>query len=163
MTAADVTRSYFDAIARRDLDAMVALYSPELVVDMTTQGIHRGPDEMRKFFEDLFAAIPDSEMILERISGDEDVVFAQWRMRGTFTGGPLTGIDPTGAHLEIRGVDVIEVSGDLITRNTVYQDGMALARSLGMLPPLGSAAEKAMLAAFNLATKARQTMRDRFG
>ena len=44
-----------------------------------------------------------------------------------------------------------------------YIDGMELARWLGMLPPMDSAGERAMISAFNLATKARRAMRERFG
>ncbi len=163
MAAEDVARSYFDAIARRDLDAIASHYSPEMVVDMIGQGIYRGPAEMRAFFESLFGALPDAEMVAERVLANDDVAVVQWRLRGNFTGTPLFGIDATGGWLEQRGCDVIEVSDGLIARNTAYQDGMELARSLGMMPPLDSPAERALKQAFNVATKARRALKERFG
>jgi steroid delta-isomerase-like uncharacterized protein len=163
VAAEDVARSYFDAIARRDLDAIASHYSPEMVVDMIGQGIYRGPAEMRAFFESLFGALPDAEMVAERVLANDDVAVVQWRLRGNFTGTPLFGIDATGGWLEQRGCDVIEVSDGLIARNTAYQDGMELARSLGMMPPLDSPAERALKQAFNVATKARRALKERFG
>jgi steroid delta-isomerase-like uncharacterized protein len=162
MAAAQVAESYFDAIARHDVDAIASHWSPELVVDMLGQGILRGPDEMRAFFESLFAAIPDAEMRAERIVGDDKVAFVQWRLRGTFSGAPLFGIDATGSWIEQRGCDAIEVTEGLITRNTAYQDGIEMLRSFGMMPPLDSPAERAMKQAFNVATKARKALKDRF-
>ena len=163
MAATDVAESYFDAIARHDLDAIAAHYSPELVVDMMGQGILRGPGEMRAFFESLFAAVPDAEMTAQRIVGDERVAFVQWRLRGTFSGAPLFGIDATGGWIEHRGCDVVEVAEGLITRNTAYQDGVEMLRAFGMLPPLDSPAERGMKQAFNVATRARKALKERFG
>ena len=163
MAATDVAQSYFDAIARHDLDALASHYSPEVVVDMLGQGIFRGPDEMRAFFQSLFGAVPDAEMIVERLVANGDVAFVQWRLRGNFTGTPLFGTDATGGWIEQRGCDVIEVTEGLISRNTAYQDGMELARALGMMPPLDSPAERALKQAFNVATKARKALKERFG
>jgi steroid delta-isomerase-like uncharacterized protein len=163
MAAEDVARSYFDAIARHDLDAIAAHYSPDVVVDMLGQGIFRGPAEMRAFFQSLFGALPDAEMVVERVVANGDVAVVQWRLRGNFSGTPLFGIDATGGWIEQRGCDVIEVTEGLIARNTAYQDGMELARSLGMMPPLDSPGERALKQAFNVATRARKALKERFG
>jgi ketosteroid isomerase-like protein len=162
--AEDLGRSYFDAIARQDLDGIASHYSPDLVVEFIGQGIYRGPQEMRDFFAGLFAAIPDAEMVTDRVVGGDGVVVVEWRLRGNFTGSaPLFGIEPTGRWIEQRGCDVIEFAEGKITRNTAYQDGMEMARSIGMMPPMDSPAERGMKQAFNLATRARRAMKDRFG
>jgi steroid delta-isomerase-like uncharacterized protein len=163
MAARDVAESYFEAIARHDVDAIASHYSPELVVDMMGQGILRGPGEMRAFFESLFAAIPDAEMIADRIVAEERVAVVQWRLRGTFSGAPLFGVEATGGWIDARGCDVIEVAEGLITRNTAYQDGVEMLRAFGMMPPLDSPPERAMKQAFNVATRARRALRERFG
>ena len=163
-SAEEVARSYFDAIAARDLDRLVSHYDPDVVVDFTGQGIFRGPDEMRSFFALLFDALPDSEMLVERIVGGDGVAVVEWRMRGTHNGGELFGLEPTGRWIEHRGCDVLVVSEDgLVTRNTAYQDGFELARSIGLLPALDSPGERAMKQAFNRATKARRALEERFG
>ena len=165
MSSEDVLRSYFEALGRRDLDAAAEYWSPEVVEDITGIGVLRGPDELRGFFAELFAALPDLETTVQRMvaSATDDVVVVEWRMRGNFSGGPFRGIDPTGAHLELRGCDVFEVEDGKIARYTAYQDGMETARAIGMMPAADSSGERAMIAAFNAATKVRQLVRERLG
>src|SRR3712207_1890860 len=88
-TTAEVARSYFDAIARRDPDAAAAHWSFDGVDDFVAVGILRGPDEVRAFFRDLFAALPDFELIVDRVTAEGRVAAVQWRSSGTHTGGPL--------------------------------------------------------------------------
>ena len=44
------------------------------------------------------------------------------------------------------------------TTGKAYDDGMAFARAVGMLPAMGSGAENAMEGAFNLVTGARKRL-----
>lgn len=165
MSAKDVVAGYFEALNSHDLAAAADYLDAEVVEEITGVGVFRGRAEVRDFFDGLMKAAPDMKVITERMIGEGDTVVAQWRMVGTFTGGPLfNGVQPTGGRLELRGCDVIEVGPDgKIVRNTAYQDGIELARALGMMPPAESPAEKAMIAAFNTATKVRTAVRERFG
>lgn len=162
-SAEEVAHSYFEAIGRRDLDAIATHYAPDVVVDFLGLGVRRGPAELRQFFSELFGALPDGEMLVERIVGGDGVAVIEWRLHGTFEGTPLTGIEPTGRWVEQRGCDVIEVSDGLITRNIAYQDGMEMARAIGMMPPMDSPPERIMKQAFNVATKVRRAVQDRLG
>lgn len=162
--ALDVATGYFAALGRRDLAAAVEFLDPEVVEEISGVGIFRGPREVREFFEGLIAAVPDLEVLVDRTTAQDDRVAVQWRFQGNFTGGPLfNGVQPTGGRLELRGCDVLDVANGRIVRNMAYQDGIELARGLGMMPPQDSAAEKAMIGAFNAATKVKQAVRDRFG
>jgi steroid delta-isomerase-like uncharacterized protein len=158
-TKAQVTEehalSYFEAVSRRDLDAMIAHMADDVIEDITPVGILRGTAEVRDFFASLFAAFPDFEFTVEQSISTARVAAVQWRATGTFRGAPFQGIEPTGRRAEIRGCDCLEVEDGKIVRNTSYYDGAAFARGLGMLPQTGSGGEKAMLAAFNAVTKVR--------
>jgi steroid delta-isomerase-like uncharacterized protein len=155
--------SYFEALNKHDLDMAASFLDPEVVEEITGVGILRGRDEVRSFFDGLMKAAPDMEVLIDRTVSEGDTTVVQWRMNGTFTGGPLfNGVQPTGARLQLRGCDVIDVRDGKIVRNSAFQDGLELARSLGMMPPQDSPAEKAMIAAFNGATKLRTAVRDRF-
>jgi steroid delta-isomerase-like uncharacterized protein len=163
-SALDVVTGYFEALGRRDVASAAEFLDPDIVEEITGIGIFRGTSEVRAFFEGLMAAVPDAEMTVDRTTAEDDRVAVQWRLRGTFSGGPLfNGVQPTGGRMELRGCDVIDVRDGRIVRNTAYQDGIELARGLGMMPPQDSPAEKAMVAAFNAATKVKQAVRDRFG
>jgi len=159
-SAEAVVRSYFDAVIARDPAAMAEHWADEGIEDIVPVGVFRGPDEVQAYFTELFTAVPDAEMTLERVLAQDDNVLVQWRMSGTFGGGPLMGVEPTGRRIELRGLDWLEVEGNKITRNTAFADGAALARGMGMLPPQGSSAEKAMFGAFNAFTKARGAVSD---
>jgi steroid delta-isomerase-like uncharacterized protein len=164
VTPRDVVTGYFDALARHDTAAAVEFLDPEVVDEITSVGVLRGRDEVRAFFDGLFKAVPDFEMKVVRTVRERDTVVVQWRARGTFTGGPLyNGVQATGAELQMRGCDVFDVRDELIVANIAFADGLELARSLGMFPPQDSPAEKAMIGAFNGATKVRAALRDRFG
>jgi steroid delta-isomerase-like uncharacterized protein len=164
MTPREVVTGYFAALARHDTAAAIEFLDPEVVDEITSVGVLRGRGEVKEFFDGLFAAMPDLEMHVERTVRDRDTVAVQWRARGTFTGGPLfNGVQATGAEIRIRGCDVFDVRDDLIVRNIAFQDGLELARSLGMMPPQDSPAERALVGAFNTATKVRAAVRDRFG
>jgi steroid delta-isomerase-like uncharacterized protein len=164
VTPRDVVTGYFDALARHDTAAAVEFLDPEVVDEITSVGVLRGRDEVRAFFDGLFKAVPDFEMTVVRTVRERDTVVVQWRARGTFTGGPLyNGVQATGAELQMRGCDVFDVRDELIVANIAFADGLELARSLGMFPPQDSPAEKAMIGAFNGATKVRAALRDRFG
>jgi steroid delta-isomerase-like uncharacterized protein len=159
-SAEEIVRSYFDAVIARDPAAMAEHWAEEGIEDIVPVGVFRGPEEVRAYFTELFTAVPDAEMTIERTLAKDDNVLVQWRMSGTFDGGPLMGVEPTGRRIEVRGLDWLEVDGDKITRNTAFADGAALARGMGLLPPQGSAAEKAMFGAFNAFTKARGAVSD---
>jgi len=152
----DAGQSYFDAISARDPAAMAAHFHVDGIEDIVPLGVFRGPGEVRALFEELFAAMPDTEMSVKRIVADREIAAVEYRLTGTFSGGPFQGIQPTGKRVEIRGFDCLEIDADgKITRNTGYYDGAAFARAIGMLPPQDSGAEKVMTAGFNAVTRLR--------
>lgn len=159
-TAEETVRAYFDALVARDPETMASYWSEEGIEEILPVGIFRGPSEIKGYFRELFAAVPDMEFTIERVLAKEGDVLVQWRASGTFSGEPLMGIDATGKRIELRGLDWLEVEGELISRNTAFADGAALARGMGLLPSQGSAAEKTMFSAFNAFTKARGAVSD---
>ena len=159
-TAEQVARAAFDAFIAHDVEGVLAHWHPEGIQDWVALGIFRGHDEMRPLFQSVFAAMPDMEMVIEETTSDERRSVIQWRQRGTHTG-TFMGIEPTGRTLEMRGVDIMEVENGLIVKNTVYYDGAAQARMLGLLPAQGSGAEKTLIGAFNGVNKLRRAIADR--
>ena len=161
-TIEELARFHMDAVVRHDVDQIAADYTEDCVVDFMSQGIRRGRSEIRAFFTGWFGALPDAEFTVVRVTTSGNVAAVEWRLRGTFNGASFEGVEPTGKWIEHRGCDVMEFSDGLIERNTVYQDGMEMAQAIGMLPPAGSTAERAMKQAFNVATRARRALQDRF-
>jgi steroid delta-isomerase-like uncharacterized protein len=152
-TPGQVARGAFDAVISKSPDGIIVFGAPGCVDDLVPIGEMRGLDAIRAFFSELFTALPDFEMIVDRIVADETSAVVQWHAAGTFTGGPFQGILPTGRRIELRGVDVMEIADGLIQHNTIYYDGAVFARQIGLLPALGSRADRAMMFAFNAKTR----------
>jgi steroid delta-isomerase-like uncharacterized protein len=153
-------RSYFDALARRDVDGMVDHWAEDGVVDLVPLGILRGREEISAFFREMFAAFPDLETTVTRVAAGQNEVAVEWRMSATFSGEPFQGVEATGRPIEVRGLDLIEIEDGKNVSNTAYYDGMAFARGIGLLPAQDSGAERAVKGAVNAFTKARRAYAD---
>jgi steroid delta-isomerase-like uncharacterized protein len=153
-------RSYFEAVAQRDVDAMLEHWAEEGVVDLVPIGILRGPAQIGAYFRELFAAFPDFETTVARVAVGRDEVSIEWRSRGHFTGAPFQGVEPNGRLVELRGVDVIEIADGKNVSNVAYYDGMAFARGVGLLPPQDSGTERALKSAVNAATRVKRVVSD---
>jgi steroid delta-isomerase-like uncharacterized protein len=164
-TPSDVVRELFHVVfTDRDLSDMSRFWSDQSVDHFLTLGESvRGKEALTAFFRDLFAAFPDWNLEVDQVFDDgETHAIVQWSATATFDGTPWQGIEPSGSKLTLRGVDVITLDADgIVVENTVYYDGIAFARQIGMLPRQGSAADRAMLATFNAAMKARARLRAR--
>ena len=154
-------RNYFEAMDRRDAAAMVEHWTDDGVEDVVPVGLLRGKEELRAFMDATFRAVPDARTTLGRIVAGESSCAVEWRLEGTFDGEPFMDIEPTGKHVELRGFDLFELEDGQIVSNTAYYDGATFARQIGMLPPDGSGADRAMKSAFNAVTKLRRAVAER--
>ena len=155
---ADVAAGIFEALQQRDLDAVATLQHDDIVDDFVAVGVYRGKAGVRGFFEELFAAVPDLTLTPQRILDAGDHAIVQWRLTGTFSGGPFQGVRATGRRVELRGVDVMHIVDGLLVDNVIYYDGLSFARQIGMLPAAASRGDRAMTAAFNAATDLRSKL-----
>ncbi len=159
-SAKQVATAYFEAIAMRDLDAIGEVWAPGGIDHLYGMEDLVGPDGVRRFFGEMFRAIPDFSMSVTDMVAYGEKAAGRWAANGTFNGtGKLQGIAPTGAHIELEGVDLLTIRDGLIQENFAYTDGMELARQLGVMPAAGSTQERAMLGAMNAKTKAAATLR----
>jgi steroid delta-isomerase-like uncharacterized protein len=154
-------RSYFEAADRRDVRAMTSHWREDGIDDVVPVGVLRGHEEMREYFEAVFAAMPDASTTITRLIAGEQSCAVEWRTEGTFDGAAYMGIEPTGTHVEVRGVDLFELEDGAFASNTGYFDATSFGRQIGMLPADGSGADRAMKSAFNAVTKLRRAMAER--
>lgn len=151
---AAVARSYFEAVGRRDLDAMMALYEPGSVGEIHGLVELVVPDSYRAWFGNLFVAVPDFHLEILEIVANEEKAAVRWHATGTFDGSAsFEGLMPNGSRIDIGGCDVVGIRNGLLHRNDAYLNGAEMARQLGALPPAGSAAERALTGAVNLKTR----------
>jgi hydroxyacylglutathione hydrolase len=149
-----VVRRYFEAIDSHDVDAAAAMWAPGGREDVRGQGLFNGPEGVREFIGSLVGAFPDLRMEVVSTTTEDDRCAIQWRLAGTFAGpASFNGLNPTGDRVELEGIDLIVVRDGLIHSNDAFPDSMALPRQIGMMPPLGSAAEQRLMGAFNVKTR----------
>jgi predicted ester cyclase len=154
-STAEAARSYFEAVAAQDLDAMESHYEPGSVGKIHgLVELHVGGN-YREWFGNLFRAFPDWKFEILDIITEGEKAAVHWRARGTFNGdAKFEGMDPNGASVDVQGCDVVTIRDGRLVDNQAYSSGTEIARQLGALPPAGSAAERAMTAALNLKTRA---------
>jgi steroid delta-isomerase-like uncharacterized protein len=160
--AATVARGYFEAVGRRDLDAMTAFYEPGGIGEIYGLVALEAPDSYRVWFGDLFRAFPDFRLeILEVIASGEKAA-VRWRATGNFDGsGRFEGLMPNGASVDVQGCDVLTVRDGRIQHNDAYMNAADMARQLGALPPADSPQERVLTGALNLKTRLLAAIRRR--
>jgi steroid delta-isomerase-like uncharacterized protein len=151
-TNTELVQQVFDAINAHDVDALSGLWADD-VEERFPDKTCRGKEELSAYFRGLFAALPDFRMELAGTVEDGDAVFARWRLTATHTGGQFNGIDTTGKAIDVDGMDHFTFRDGRMASNFVVFDQMAVGRQLGLLPPDGSSADRALKAAFNAKTK----------
>jgi steroid delta-isomerase-like uncharacterized protein len=139
MTAASVSlghaETYFDAWNAHDADAVAAAFAEDgSYTDPTVIGPPLSGSALSEHVRDMLTAFPDLtfELLTTHPQGNatNGAVTARWLMRGTNTG-PLRGLAPTGRLVELRGIDVITISGGKIKSVEGLFDRQSLSDQLG--------------------------------
>jgi predicted ester cyclase len=159
-TAAEIAESYFEAVANRDIEAILEHWYPDGGGYIHGMIDVRVPDTYRGWFADLFKAFPDWKFEVLDLIADGDKAAVRWRASGTFRG-PVRfeGMDPNGARVETEGCDVLTVRDGKLVTNYAYTNGAEMMRQLGALPAAGSTQEKALLGALNARTAIAKRLR----
>lgn len=146
---ADWAPRYLEAWNAGDADAIAAMCSEDVTwYDPALPETARGREGVRSFVVETFRAFPDfrvDEATPPLLSDTEPLALSPYRFTGTMTGPwePL-GMAPTGARVDVRGVDEYRFRDGLLCAYVTYYDSLDMARQLGVLPAAGSAAERLM-------------------
>jgi predicted ester cyclase len=159
-STAETVRTYFDAIAQRDVQAMAACWKPGSIDHFHGIADLSVPDGLKQWFGNLFAAFPDFTMVVADLISEGDKAAVRWKATATFTGDArFEGFIANGAKVTTEGCDLLTVSDGLIVDNRAYTNALDQARQIGTMPPQGSAAERVMTEAFNLKTRVADAIR----
>ena len=141
---------YLAAWNDHDPPAMAALLTDDIVwEDPALPAPARGVAAVQAFMRGSWVGFPDLRFDATdtpHLTAGGDQVAWRLRMRGTMTG-PLDppGFAPTGRAIEVEGVDLWAMRDGRIARYRAFYDINDLARQLGIAPPVGSRAERAMV------------------
>jgi predicted ester cyclase len=150
-----VARAYFAAIAERDVERMMGFWEPGGYGHLYGMAKLRAPEGYREWFGNLFRAFPNFLFEVTDVVADAEKAAVRWRATGTFDG-PVRfeGLAPTGASIELEGLDLLTIRDGLIRENRAYTNATEMARQMGAMPPAGSPGERAMLGMVNARTAA---------
>ena len=102
----EIIRELYEALARRDLPAIMDLIGPEIIVSQTTLlpwgGEYHGFEGVQQFFTELFRSIESQLAVEEFVDAGDRVIVIGWT-RGQ--------VRATGAPFNIRAVHVWTVKG----------------------------------------------------
>src|SRR5215472_12207990 len=73
-----------------------------------------GLDRHKAFLNWHHSAFPDQRFAIVDLVAADDRAACRWTLTGTHHG-PFLGVEATGRHVEVSGIDFIHMSGDRIT------------------------------------------------
>lgn len=156
----DFAHRWMDAWNKHDGNALAELVTEDVEFFDPAIGTVHGRPPVADWVRICDRAFPDyrfEEPEPAYISRDRMKAIAPWRMIATNTG-PIEppGFAPTGKSFVLDGVDHWWFRDGLVERYRSDYDSTGLARQLGLMPPVGSRAEKAMVALQRLGARARR-------
>lgn len=154
-SAKEVATAYFKAIAERDVEKMMSFWEPGGYGHLYGMAKLQAPEGYREWFGNLFRAFPDLVFEITEMVAYGEKAAVRWRATGTFDGPvKFEGLSPTGASVELEGLDLLTIRDGRIRENRAYTNATEMARQMGAMPVAGSVGEKAMLGAVNARTAA---------
>lgn len=112
--------AYYQALNKHDIDAVVKLMSPDCTFESSHPApdgnIHRGPEAISRYWQDLFTRYPQFQVDPENVYGFGKSCIGHWRCRWH---------DSEGQERTRRGVDLFREKDGLIYQILSYQKGNA--------------------------------------
>jgi len=151
-TNAELVRWAFDVLNTHDVTPLRPMWTAATVERFPTETCV-GTDRIAAYFEAAFAALPDFRIEIQAIAESGENVMVRWHLTGTHSGAAWQGVAPSGKPISLDGIDHFVVRDGTVVSNFVVFDQMQFARAVGLMPPDGSPAERAMKAAFAAKTR----------
>jgi steroid delta-isomerase-like uncharacterized protein len=119
-----------------DLDAIVAMHSPDMVFANHTAGEIAEGEAVREHIGAIFETWPDIEFSTRRLYVRDGLVVQEWTASATHSRTMRRGdivAEPTGRRVQWDGLDVIPFEDGLVMRKDVYSDSVSILRQVGLL------------------------------
>ena len=127
---------YNEAWNDHDLDAIMAMHTPDMVFENHTAGESASGEAVRAHIGSIFETWPDIAFTTRRLYVREGLVVQEWTATATHAKTMRRGdlvAEPTGRRVEWEGIDSIPFQNGLIKRKDVYSDSVSILRQVGLL------------------------------
>ena len=130
----ELMRNAFAAMNRKDLDACVALLTPDFSINLAgAPYAMSGPRAWRRNAEMLFSAFPDIQLHVEDMFAVDDKVAVRVRLKGTHTG-EFLGNQPTGNKIEYESNELYRIVDGKFAAEWICSDMLTLMSQIGAIP-----------------------------
>ena len=129
-----VIRKFAELINAKNLDAALALFSPDFIDHTPQVGLPSGIEGVRMFFNMQFAAFPDGYVTSLDMIAEGDKVVHRMSGEGTHQG-IFLGIPPTGKRVTWSFIEIWRIVDGKLAEHWVEADMMGMMQQLGLIPP----------------------------
>jgi steroid delta-isomerase-like uncharacterized protein len=153
-SALEVVKEHMEAEDRQDVEAILATFTEDCYYSVPGIGVElRGKEQIRRWYEESFTAVPDFRNSDERYYESGSNIFFEASIEGTHLGN-WQGWAPTGRRFSLPILVRIPIAPDgLLEAEVVHFDSAGLFMQLGVLPRQGSRQERAMQAVHRLRSR----------
>jgi steroid delta-isomerase-like uncharacterized protein len=129
-----------EAFNKHDLNAILAMWADDGVFsDSAAPADTVGKAAMKKSYTDLFKAFPDVKLEVSKSWAAGDYVVMEGTFSGTNTGDmPSWKLKKTGKKVSQRYLEVAKIQNGKLKNSWIFDNGMAMAMQLGLVPPPGA-------------------------
>jgi len=122
-----------DAINSGTLEVLQEVMAPNVVDHDPAPDQGEGPDGFIQFFTMFRTAFPDLKVAVDHMVADEDNVAIAYTVTGTHRG-DFNGVDATGEHIEVRGMQIARFENGKIVERWGSSDELGILKQLGVSP-----------------------------
>lgn len=119
-----------------DLDAYLEIYDRGVVLHGYPPGLPPGVSGARAFYESIFAAFSDLELIIDETIAEGELIAARFRTTGRHSG-EFMGTPATGNSIVLEGQTILRFVDGRIAERWQAADMLGLLGQIGALPPPG--------------------------
>lgn len=120
---------------KRRTELIPTLFAPHAIDHMPIPGQEPSFAGLVEVVNVFDRAMPDFRMTLHLLVAEDDLVVDHWSFEGTHTG-ELFGIEPTGARVVMKGMDITRHRDDRIVEMWHVEDYVTMLAQLGRPTPL---------------------------
>lgn len=130
-----IMRAAFDALARKDLDACVALLTPDFRINIAGMPFQKtGHKAWLENANQMIRAFPDLSIAIEDMFAAGDRVAVRVRFAGTQTGDFL-GVPPSGKRIDYESAEIYRFTDGKLAEEWICSDTMTMMTQIGAVSP----------------------------
>lgn len=130
----------FELFNQHDTKGLLAMMADDIVFsDSAAPADHVGKKAVQKSYDELFKGFHDVKLSVDKSWAAGKYVVSEATFSGTNDGEmPSMKLKKTGKHVSVRCLELDEVSNGKLTRQRIFDNGLAFATQLGLVPPPGA-------------------------